>query len=216
MSVKRQGRVLVVVANLTTHGRKTLKWVYRCVDAGAMGVPNLVLWARYRSIVELTGPNATVDSFVDTLDRLARDPRTQAIDVLISLHGTQRGLWFAERWVATAQLGDRIAERNLEYKLRLLYSTACYGANHAPDFVRAGFCIASGAIGVNANGAHDYPAQLIAWGLGLPYRRALDWGNRRALTRLFDRLARQVDFEDVNSLKLAVGKGNTRISSSAS
>ena len=93
--------------------------------------------------------------------------------------------------------------------------TACYGATHAADFVRAGFRIASGAVGVNANGAHDYPAQLLVWGLGAPYKDALKAGNNRQITALYDKLARKANFEDVNSIKLAMGRGSTSISSSA-
>jgi hypothetical protein len=215
MSIQRKQRVLVVVANLTTYGRDDLKWLYRWLDANAVSVARIALFARYRQILTLTGEEAAAENFVDTLDRLAADPQTQAIDVLINLHGMPSALWFADGEIRTARLADQIVERHLPPKLRLLYSTACYGASHAPDFVRAGFRVASGAIGVNANGAHDYPVELLYWGLGATYRDALKAGNAKWAIEAYDKLAVQAQFEDVCSTKIAVGSGLTRITSSA-
>jgi hypothetical protein len=205
----------VILANLTTHGRENLRWLYHWLDNNALTVPKVTLLARYQRIRELTGDQATVETLLRTLEQEASDPQIRAIDVLVNLHGSPRQLWFAEGAISTQRLADRIADLQIEEKLRLLYSTACYGALHASDFVRAGFRVASGAIGVNANGAHDYPTQLLYWGLGAPYARALAAGNNRLITRAFDELARQADFEDVNSIKLAVGWGATTIGSSA-
>ena len=69
MKVKRKKRVLVVVANLTTHGREEYRWLYKWLDANAVAVPNLMLLTRYRRIEELVGKNATAAKFVKTLGR---------------------------------------------------------------------------------------------------------------------------------------------------
>jgi hypothetical protein len=215
MAVKRKQRVLLVVANLTTHGRENLKWLYKWLDANSLNVATVLLGALYRRVYTLTGDEVTVDNFVDQLERLAADPKIKAIDVLINLHGWKGKLWFVEGPVKVKRLADLIAEEHIERKLRLLYSTACYGATHALDFVRAGFRVASGAVGVNANGAHDYPTQLLYWAMGATYKSALAAGNNKLITSVYDKLARKFDFEDVNSKKIAVGRKRTRITSNA-
>jgi len=215
MKVKRKRRVLFVVANLTTHGRKDLKWLYRWLDANALNVAMLILGALYRCVYKLMEDEVTVSNFVDSLAELAADPKIEAIDVLLHVHGGKKKLWFVEGAIATGKLADLIAARQLQNKLRLLYSTACYGANHAPDFVRAGFRVASGAVGVNANSAYDYPTQLLFWAVGSPYKAALAAGNNKLITKAYDKLARKFNFEDANSFKIAVGRKKTRITSSA-
>ncbi|MBL7201636.1 MAG: hypothetical protein ISS56_15965 [Anaerolineae bacterium] len=215
MAVKRKQRVLLVVANLTTHGREELKWLYQWLDANALNVATVMLGALYRRVYTLTGEEVTAANLVEQLETLAADPKTKAIDVLINLHGWTGKLWFVEGPVIVKDLADLIAGKHLERKLRLLYSTACYGATHAPDLVRAGFRVASGAVGVNANGAHDYPTQLLYWAMGATYKSALAAGNNKLITAVYDELARKFDFEDVNSVKIAVGKKKTTITSSA-
>jgi hypothetical protein len=215
MKVKRKRRVLLVVANLTTHGRDDLKWLYKWLDANALNVATLILGALYRKVYRMTADEVTVQNFVNRLEALAADPRVEAIDVLLHVHGSKKKLWFVEGPVSTRELADLIAARQLQHKLRLLYSTACYGGNHAPDFVRAGFRVASGAIGVNANSAHDYPTQLLYWATGASYKAALAAGNNKLITKVYDKLARKFNFTDVNSYKIAVGRRKTRITSGA-
>jgi hypothetical protein len=215
MKVKRKRRVLLVVANLTTWGRKDLERLYEWLDANAVNVAKLILGARYRRVYALTGADAAADKFVSTLTELATNPHNQAIDVLLHLHGERGRLWFADDVIQTSELAGLIAEQQIQDKLRLLYSTACYGATHAPDFVEAGFRVASGAVGVNANSPHDYPTQLLYWGLGSPYRNALAAGNSEPLTKVFDKMARKLKFTDVNSFKKAVGRKKTSITSGA-
>jgi hypothetical protein len=215
MDVKRGKRVLFVVANLTTYGRQNLRLLYQFLDASSIIVPKILAGVRYRRVYALTGDEATATNFVDRLAELAADPQIEAIDVLISLHGEERSLWFVEGAIAVSELADLLAAKQIEHKLRLLYSTACYGANHATDFVRAGFDVASGAVAVNANSFHDYPLQLLYWTTGSPYKAALDAGNNELLTRISDRVAERIGFEDVNSYKIAVGRGETRITSQA-
>lgn len=215
MDVKRENRALLVVANLATHGRQNYRLLYQFLDASSIVMPRVLLGARYHQMRTLTGDQATVANFVDRLAELAADPQIEAIDVLINLHGEKRRLWFFEGVITVSRLADLLAAKQIQHKLRLLYSTACYGANHATDFVRAGFDVASGAIAVNANGAHDYPVQLLNWARGKPYKAALEAGNNEPLTRISDRAAEKLGFEDVNSYKIAVGNGETSIASVA-
>jgi hypothetical protein len=215
LPVKKRERVLLVVAGLTKWGRADLRWLYKGLDVAAVIVAKLILGLSYRRVHTLSGKGATAARFVERLAELAADERTQAIDVLLHLHGKEDRLLFADGPITTAQLGERIAARRIQDKLRMLYSTACYGADHASDFVEAGFRLASGAIAVNANSIYDYPAQLLLWALGKPYRVALSAGNRSLMTRAWDRVARRFRFQDVDSRKIAVGDQDTSITSEA-
>lgn len=217
--VNRQERVLLVIADLSTYGRDDLTWLYRFLERAAVAVPKLILGLAYRRVYALTGSQATAETFAGSLAEMAADPQTQAVDVLLHLHGDHQILWFSDRGVYMDQLQGLIAEQlpdpELRRRLRLLYSTACYGAEHAIAFANAGFRVASGAIGVNANGIWDYPVELLLWGLGVPYRTALSAGNSRLISRIHDWVARKLRFEDVNSVKTAAGDGVTRITSPA-
>ena len=146
--------------------------------------------------------------------RYTQDPQTKVLDVFLNLHGSPGTLHFDDGSITSSDLKSQLQAANLKHRLRLLYSTACYGATHAPDFVGAGFRVASGAVGVNANQLYDYPLQLYHWGTYKTYQSAVKAGNNPALMTIQDNLARAF-FDDVNSEKIIEGKKNTRITSEA-
>lgn len=82
------------------------------------------------------------------------------------LHGLPDKLVFADGGVKTPALAGEIKALSLAEKLRLVYSTACFGLSHADDFVKAGFTAAVGAKAVNANAAAEFPLLLAQWGGG--------------------------------------------------
>jgi hypothetical protein len=152
---------------------------------------------------------------VDRLTNLAQDPQTKAIDVFLSLHGLPDTLFFEDGPIATSDLRDQLKAADLKERLRLFYSTACYGASHARDFVKGGFRTASGAVGTNTNGPYDYPAQLYNWGLGKTYRAVIKLGNHPAFMTTHDTIAEKFGFDDADSEKIIEGKKLTRITSGA-
>ena len=86
-------------------------------------------------------------------------------------------------------------------KLRILYSTACYGLSHAQPFVDAGFDAACGAIGSVRERPGRVPAGPVdvvprphVQGRGEQGRRPLDRG-------IFDAAAWLSGFHDANSDK---------------
>jgi len=84
-----------------------------------------------------------------------------------------------------------------------------------PNFVEAGFRVASGAVGVNANQLYDYPLQLYHWGTNKTYESAVKAGNNPALMKMQDTLASAFFGDAVNSEKIIEGTKHTRISSEA-
>ena len=213
--VSKDERALLVVANLTTWADGRYKALYQWLDQNAVSVAKVLMRLHYRQIEALAGPHATRESFVRRITDMARDPRTRALDVFLHLHGQPGKLFFEEGAVGTEGLAAQLAGAGLSERLRLLYSTACYGASHAPDFLKAGFRIASGSLGANANGPYDYPVQLLNWGLGQTYRMVARAGNHPAFMSTLDNLARALGFEDVNSHKTLHGRVLTRITTEA-
>lgn len=214
-AVGKDERALLVLANLTTWADARFLWLYEWLDQNAVNVAKVLMSLHYRHIEALAGPEATRDNFVNHIVNLAQDPKTRALDVFLHLHGLQGELFFEEGAVATSELADQIKAEHLQDRLRLLYSTACYGATHAPDFVRAGFRLASGSVAVNANGPYDYPAQLFSWGLGQTYRMVVKAGSHPIFVASLDGVARAFGFADVNSHKAIEGRVLTRISTEA-
>ena len=215
MAISKDQRRLLIVSNLTDFGRSNLRWLYKFIDTGSVSLAQAILGHFYKQVSVLEGEKATANAFVHRLTRMAKAPGAKAVDVLLHLHGGQGQLWFAEGAVTTSSLAARIRKKNIDHRLRLLYSTACYGATHAQDFVDAGFSTASGAQQTNANAAHDYPIQLGTWALNRPYRAVVRAGNRKMFRDLYDGTAKVMGFTDVNSYKIIRGDKDITIRSNA-
>ena len=207
-ATNRSARDLVVVVNLTESGRSDLKWLYKFMDASALSLAQLTLGTQYRQIHALVGQDATSGNFVSTLRETSEDRALEAIDVFLHLHGNADGVRFADDHIAAAQLGDQLAVLPERRKLRVLYSSACYGASHAPRLVQDGFAVASGAIATNANSAFEYPYFLAAWAGGYTFGEAIELGNDPLQNRILDAAAEWQGFTDVNSTKIIVGNHN--------
>jgi hypothetical protein len=213
--VGKDGRVLLVVANLSKWGDSRFLQLYEWLDSNAVNLANVLMRLHYREIDTLVGSEATRQNFVDRTAALAHDTQTRAVDVFLHLHGLPGELFFEDSPVATSELAAELKAADLKQRLRLLYSTACYGASHAPDFVKAGFRVASGSKAVNANGPYDYPAQLLNWSLGKTYRMTVQAGNAWLFREGLDAVARALGFADIDSDKVIEGRVLTRISTEA-
>ncbi|HEX8920528.1 MAG TPA: hypothetical protein VF766_03560 [Pyrinomonadaceae bacterium] len=212
MSVDKSDRVLLVIANLSDKGKASLRWLYEFLDQASIGLAQSMLGPQYRKISKLSKADATVDKFVKRLASLCSESETKALDVFVHLHGTQGKLHFVDKAITSSDLKALIKANCPPEKLRLLYSTACYGSTHAQDFVDAGFRTASGAMQVNANSPYDYPAQMVIWGGGGTYKKAVDEGNNPFFTIPLDALAKAHGFNDANSTKIIKGTQSLRIS----
>jgi hypothetical protein len=217
--VTRDERVLLVVANLVLGDSGpnggNYQSLYKWLDRYAVLVANLLMRPVYRLVESLTEDEVTLGAFLDRVVWLAGDPETKALDVFLVMHGLRGRLYFDDRSIRTAELSEQLKAANLASRLRLLYSTACYGGSHASDFVRAGFRTASGAIGVCANGPYDFPTQLLKWGTNQTYKSTMIAGNNPVFRVIHDNAAKALGFSDVNSEKIIAGKKYTRITSAA-
>jgi hypothetical protein len=213
--VTKDERALLVVANLHNGGVPKYRLLYQWFDANAIVLAWFLMRDHYRQIEVLTGTDATSINFVDKIQALAQGPQTKALDVFLVLHGVKGALHFDDGLMASADLKTQLQATNLKHRLRLLYSTACHGATHAGDFVEAGFRVASGAKGVNANGPVDYPTQLHEWGEEKRYSAVVNAANNRLGILTHDTIARALGFPNVDSKKIIAGKKYTSITSEA-
>ena len=215
MPVTKSNRALLVVSNLTKLGRSDLKWLYQFLDGAGIDLAERLMSPQYGTVEKLVGSQATKNGFITTVSSLGSSQAVRAIDVIVNLHGANNQLFFEDGGVSTSSLKNDLLALNLGSKLRLLYSTACYGRSHADDFVASGFSAASGAVGVNANSATEYPIVLTMWAAGAKFRDAISVGENVLTREPSDELAKLMGFPDANSDKVIHGNGAITINSDA-
>ena len=189
--------------------------LYKWLDANAVMITKLLLRKDYHKIHDLSKRKATFANFINHIETIARKPEVRALDVIIVLHGQRDKLHFSDGNVSSSTIKKKLEAEDLSHRLRLLYSTACYGATHAQDFVDAGFRTASGAEGICANGPYDLPAQLYCWKENNTYKSVVKAGNNEIALKSHDLFAKGLGFRNVNSHKIVMGKKFTRITSLA-
>lgn len=223
-SVDRDGRVLLIAGELVSGGAPGIDWLYEFLQKQTISLAKTILSKHYRAIETLTESRFTRDAFVITLKHMAEDEHNQAVDVILAPHGLDNLIYFygdevASAPVLAADIATAITAVEPRSRLRMLYSTACYGAIHAGDFVHtAGFRVASGALAVNANAAIEYPAFLTRWAAMASFETAVKISSELTAIQdwLAERLAASMHLDwDANSTKVIAGKGRTYISSRA-
>ncbi len=214
MAVEKSQRVLLVVNHLSSGDTD---YLYRFIESAGRATAETTLGDDYAALVKLYGGNATRARFVAALKRAAAQPTVKRIDVLLMLHGMPGKVYFHDGSAKTDELADDIAALNVRSKLRLMYSTCCYGDSHSADWLRAGFDTAIGAKKVNANAAVELAPLLSLWQFNFKASECLaptipPTGPNDTVTRAYGR-ANQLSWAgDVNSTKVIRGNANLRIS----
>jgi hypothetical protein len=216
MATSKSQRVLIVVSYLSA----SEKWFdgYNFIETSGIATIDLFLKSKYSSIVKLKDSNATKDKFISALSTYAKKSTIKAIDVIMMTHGAKEKLYFYKSTgtkldaVSTSTLESEIKALSISSKLRLLYSTACYGSSHNDNFVDAGFDVSVGAKGVNTNSATEFPIVLGMWGAGDKISTAIAYGETGY--KVFDAIAKlSSKWSDANSDKDVYGRGSTTINS---
>lgn len=201
-------RALVVVSEFTNTSSQHMA-LYTFTEKSGIALA-LGLRLHYKKFVVLSGVNADSEDFTDTLKALGKDRKIEAIDVMTHMHGNPDRMYFNDT-KNTNQLRDEIRRLKIGDKLRMYYTTACYGATHAKDMVDAGFTCAAGAKGVNTNSATEYPEFLSRWMGHDSFGDCVDKSYNALVTKVFDNKARKMGFDDVDSRKEIHGKRGTTI-----
>jgi hypothetical protein len=197
-------RALVLISSLTPAGKAKLKTLYRGLGAVSVELADLMLRPQYGRVRMLTDRAATRPAFVKAINQVAAQTQIDAVDVIVVLHGSPGRLIFDDG----NGKGESVDVRDLSLdlsparsKLRILYSTACYGLSHAQAFVDAGFDAACGAIGECANGPVEYPQVLSMWSHGHTFKDSVNKGDDPSTRKIFDAAAWLSGFHDANSDK---------------
>jgi hypothetical protein len=214
--IEREQRALIVVSQLDQGVPVNQRWLYRFIEGAARSVVEITLQngyapGQYRALLD---DQATMDNLTGTLAELGGRADILAIDLFVLLHGSPDRLEFQNGSWYTPSMATSLAALGLASKLRLVYSTACYGASHNDDFIMAGFKTAIGALGVNTNSAFELPMLINLWALGKSAKDALRLGDKPATRHLADEAAKAYGrlgnlwwVKEVDSQKLLSGDG---------
>lgn len=213
MTVDRDRRAALIALRLSDGGIEKLKWLYRGLEAGGAREAKQILAPGYREVVLLTGPALTGDGLVDALRRLTASEDIDAVDVILVAHGLTGRLQFSRDHVcAVADLARQIRVAGAAPKLRLLYSSACFGATHAEQFLGAGFSTVIGALEKNTTGLSEFRRLLRAWVGGASAGAALDIADRPVQRWFWDTAAKVAGrLKRVNSRKQLDGDPDVTI-----
>jgi hypothetical protein len=188
------------------------KVLYEFVEKSGIALA-LAIRLQYNKFVILSGHNAYSQDFIGALKNMAASE--DELDVFMHMHGSPNQMYFNDT-KSSNELRSDIQKLGIGKKLRMFYTTACYGSTHAEDMVAAGFSCAAGAVGVNANSAVEYPEFLTLWSTGTSFKDCIAKSRNRGLSEPFENKAVQMGFRDVNSDKRVYGNGNVTITTNAS
>ena len=210
-------RAAVVALRLSDGGVKNLKWLYRGLEVGGSGEARDILAPGYGRLEVISGPDVTAAALVGSIARLAADDDVATVDVVLVVHGLSGRLQFGRDEVRTvAAIADDLRASGASPKLRLLYSSACFGATHADAFVAAGFTAVIGAKQKNTTGLSEFRRFLRAWVGGTPAAVALHAADKPVPRWFWDTVAKVAGrMQHVDSNKELAGDGTVTISSPA-
>jgi hypothetical protein len=211
--VNKTERNLLVVSYLAEQAMAAPK-LFEWLEKNGVDWARATLSDHYQIFSSLEDDDATYAEFMRRIEWLANRPGTRALDVFLHVHGLPGALAFKDGDKRTGEIRQEPHQLGLKGKLRALYSTACYGASHALDFVQGGFRVASGALDVNANAIVEYPFFMDAWRDEKGFRPAIQ-RTPQSITAIQDSIARTLGFGDADSTKQIEGRPLTRITSLA-
>jgi hypothetical protein len=210
-------RALLAVTALALGGPARLRLLYRILDAAAAWLARR-LGRVYERFEVLRGPEATLAAVAAAASRLASAPGVGALDVYLNVHGQPRTVTLAGGEVPVEVLAAALGGGGS--RPRLVYSTACHAATHAPALRAAGFRACVGARRINATGGFETPVFLALWARGFSLEQALRIADHPAARWPADVVARLVlravgERGAVDSGKVVEGEAGVTIDSLA-
>jgi hypothetical protein len=214
MPINTDERVLIALNHIASDDTD---YLYRFIEESGRGTIQATLGDDYAKIVKLYGADATLAELIAALRTEGAKAKVKRIDLIVMLHGSPGQIVFRGGEKASSDVKDQIRALNLNTKLRLVYSTCCYGDSHSADFIAAGFDSAIGSKKVNANAAVEFPQLLSLWQFNfklsdclapsIPLTAAAD-----SAARAYGQGANTRWKNDVNSTKVLRGNPNLKIS----
>lgn len=214
MSISKNERVLIVINHIASGDTD---YLYRFIEEAARGTVQATLGDDYAKIVKLYGANATLAKLIAALKNQGAKNSIKRIDLIVMLHGSPGKIIFEGGSENSSVVKNQIKALNIQTKLRLVYSTCCFGDSHSADFIAAGFDSAIGSKKVNANAAVEFGPLLSLWQFDfklsdclaptIPLTPAAD-----AAARAYGQTADTSWKNKVDSTKVLCGNPNLKIS----
>ena len=216
-AVSRSQRMAVVfVAPLDSTGMSALdRGLYDSVELAAYGGARAILSPAYGRVFVSEGSVATLSNLRSQLSSATNRVEMRAVDLIFVTHGATSQVFFADGPRSMATVRDTLLNgltATQRAKLRMVFSTACFGATHRASWIAAGFDVASGARGIYADSAASYVPFLSAWALGQSFNSAIAVANGIDFFRVTDNLAKAY-YNSKNQGDLAVLVDSVRVKS---
>ena len=189
---KNQRNAVIFVANLA-QGSNLEQGFYNAVQFAAVTLAQGSLGPSYNHVTTVQGSNATLANLHAALKSEATRSGSKAVDLIFVTHGLTGEVLFADGRKSMATVRDAILNNltsSQRAKLRIVFSTACFGKSHRADWTAAGFKTASGSAGIYADSAISYPAFLGSWVLGTAFVNAVTNANNADPLRVSDNAAK--------------------------
>jgi len=189
---KTQRGAVIFVANLA-HGSTLEQGFFNTVQFAAVTIAQGSLGPLYNHVTTVQGSNATLPHLRAALKAEADRSGVKAVDLIFVTHGLDKGVLFSDGKTPMSDVSaDIISHLNATErgKLRIVFSTACFGATHRSEWLNAGFKAASGSTGIYADSATSYPAFLASWIIEAKFSDAVAAANNVDPLRLSDNAAR--------------------------
>jgi hypothetical protein len=218
---KTQRGAVVFVANLA-QGSDFEVAFYNFVQFAAAQIAQTALGPLYNHVRVVQGNNATLANLHVALKAEADRSGAKAVDLIFVTHGLSNKVLFSDgKKSMTTVTADIVSHLNPteRAKLRIVFSTACFGATHRTAWLNSGFKAASGSTGIYSDSATSYPAFLAAWIIEAKFSDAVAAANAADPLRISDNAARvwfnsqgKPDFANqVNSNRVVSGNGALKI-----
>ena len=222
--VRRHERVLVVFSEFIeeNENKKIKERLYGFIEKSGIALPYAICRVAYDRIITVTGSGATLTEHTETLGDALSDADVEDVDLIWHGHGVEKEGGGTKSsmgggYVTRSDICAAIDGLNADDRLRMFYTTACYGAALAEEMVDAGFSVGAGAIAVNTNSTIEFPLFLKNWAAGMPFGLALADGFKQSRWRATDHsikiLAQGTVLADTDSVKETFGDRATNIRS---
>lgn len=214
--VTKAQREVVVFSPGLAQGTVLEQAFYDFVEFSAIALATATLGTRYNAVHIVRGAAATRAGLANKLNEIASRSTIRAVDLVFITHGlTAEVLLADDRWTMGAvrdriRAGLTLADRA---KLRMVFSTACFGASHRTAWREAGFKTVSGSREIYADSAASYLPFLSAWALGGTFGASVTAANVAGTPSGWDLAAsawylsknRPVEASQIDSFRLTAG-----------
>ncbi|MCJ8504316.1 transthyretin-like family protein [Kocuria flava] len=218
--VPKSKRQLVQIVLLSDGLKGADRLLYRFIEESAKGLVNTVLGPNYHRITCFEGPQVTLPRFADAVET-AGGAGTDAVDLMINLHGTTDKLEFADGRHTASEVAAALRRLppRVRTTFRCVFSTACFGASHIDEWLGAGFSDAAGSERISADAQTSFAPMLGAWALEKTFAESVQAANGADPLRVADHTARayftargrDADASEIDSVRRRGGRGSTRI-----